>query len=74
MEPVPSPLLLLYLEMLQHGPFLGKKQRTRWTLKDTDTLGQQVLVKVGGEKRFVSEDCVTHGTLIDQPVEAEKAV
>lgn len=60
--------------MFQHGLFLGKKQRTRWTLKDTDTLGQQVLVKVGGEKRFVGEDCVTHGTLIDQPVEAEKAV
>jgi hypothetical protein len=34
------------LEMFQHGPFLGKKQRTRRALKDTDALGQQVLVKV----------------------------
>lgn len=43
----PSPIpLLLYLEMFQHGPFLGKKQRTRRALKDTDTLGQQVLVEV----------------------------
>lgn len=37
---------LLYLEVFQHGPFLGKKQRTRWALKDADTLGQQVLVEV----------------------------
>lgn len=45
-QPFPSPLLLLYLEVFQHGPFLSKKQRTRWALKDTDTLRQQVLVKV----------------------------
>lgn len=32
--------LVSVLEMLQHGSFLGKKQRTRRALKDTDTLGQ----------------------------------
>lgn len=68
---IPRPL---YLEMFQHGPFLGKKQRTRWALKDADTLGQQVLVEVRGEEGFVSEDCVTHGALVDHPGRVEKTV
>lgn len=52
--------------MFQHGPLLGKEQRTRWALEDTDTLGQQVLVEVRGQEGLVGEDRVAHGTLIDE--------
>ncbi len=59
--------LFPYFNMIQHELLLGVVQRTVRTFEDRHFLTGYVLVKVRVEQCLLGKNCVTHGTLVDQP-------